>query len=228
MRGMEEGFMRQESVLFVDDNELLRSMMMRFFAKEFQHVTAVGTGHEAIKQVQEKFYHIVILDKKLPDIDGFEVLEYIKGKSPHSRVVMITSSADESVRQKALEKGAFEFFEKPFDIDKLKIALQGMRVFKSFPASIDKKHKGVIYNFSDSGMLVMTDAVFECGATVDIVLHTSDNRDITLKGRVVRTSDSSCNRPMSLQAEESMKYAVGMQLVDPPADYISFVDSLIL
>ena len=141
---------------------------------------------------------------------------------------MITSSADESVRQKALQKGAFEFFEKPFDIDKLKIALQGMRVFKSFPASIDEKHKGVIYNFSDSGILVMTDAVFECGATVDIVLHTNYNKDFTLKGKVVRTSDSSCGRPMSLHAEEEMKFAVGMQLVDPPPDYISFVDSLIL
>jgi two-component system response regulator (stage 0 sporulation protein F) len=220
--------MRAESVLFVDDNELLRSVMMRFFAKEFQHVVAVGTGSEAMKQIQENFYHIVILDKKLPDIDGLDVLQYIRRKSPHSRVVMITSNADESVRQEALEKGAFEFFEKPFDIDKLKTALRGMRVFKSVPARIDEKHKGLIHNFSDSGILVATDAVFECGTSVDILLHISDDREIQLKGRVVRTADSSCIPPQSTLSEVGMKYAVGMQLVDPPPDYLSFVDSLIL
>ncbi len=220
--------MRNESVLFVDDNELLRAVMHRFFTKEFHHVMAVGTGYEAMKHIQERFYHIVILDKKLPDIDGLDVLDHIKRKSPRSRVVMITSSADESVRQKALEKGAFEFFEKPFDIDKLRVALKGMRVFKEMPASIDEKHKGIICNFSDSGMLVVTDTVFECGKIVDILFHISDNEDISIKGKVVRTADSSCVEPLSPLSEEGMKYAVGMQLLDPPSDYISFVDSLIL
>ncbi len=218
--------MRPESVLFVDDNELLRSVMRRFFAKEFEHVVAVGTGSEAMKQIREKFYHIVILDKKLPDIDGLDVLEYIRGKSPHSRVVMITSNVDENVRQEALEKGAFEFFEKPFDIDKLKTALRGMRVFKSLQARIDEKHEGIISNFSDSGVLVTTDAVFECGSTVDILLHISDNKNISLKGRVVRTADSSCSPSKSPLSDDDMKYAFGMQLVDPPSDYLSFVDSL--
>jgi len=220
--------MRPESVLFVDDNELLRSLMTRFFKKEFQQVMAVGTGSEAMKLIQEKFYHIVILDKRLPDIDGLEVLQYIRGKSPHSRVVMITSNADEDVRREALEKGAFEFFEKPFDIEKLKAALRGMRVFKSVQARIDEKHEGIIYNFSDSGILVMTDAVFECGATVDILLCISDNKNIPLKGRVVRVADSSSIRSKSPLPEDGMKYGVGMQLVDPPSDYHSFVDSLIL
>ena len=220
--------MRPESVLFVDDNELLRSVMLRFFAKEFRHVMAVGTGSEAIKQIREKFYHVVILDKKLPDIDGLDVLDYIRGKSPHSRVVMITSNVDENVRQEALEKGAFEFFEKPFDIDKLKAVLRGMRVFKSLSARIDEKHEGIISNFSDSGVLVMTDAVFECGSTVDILLHISDNKNIPLKGRVVRTADSACIPRQSPFSEEGMKYAFGMQLVNPPSDYFSFVNSLIL
>ncbi len=228
MRGEKEVSVRPESVLFVDDNELLRSVMLRFFAKEFQHVKAVGTGNEAMKQIQEKFYHIVILDKKLPDIDGLDVLDYIRGKSPHSRVVMITSSAEEDIRQEALARGAFEFFEKPFDIDKLKVALRGMRVFKAVPARIDERHEGVIYNLSDSGMLVMTDAVFECGTTVDILLHAPDNHAIPLKGRVVRTAESSCIPPQFPSAEDGMKYAVGMQLVDPPSDYFSFVDSMML
>jgi CheY-like chemotaxis protein len=219
---------RPENVLFVDDNELLRSLMIRFFKKEFQHVTAVGTGNEAIKQIGENFYHIVILDKKLPDADGLEVLAYIRKKSPHSRVVMITSSIDESARQEALKAGAFEFFEKPFDIIKLRAALRGLRVFKSLRIRISEKYEGVICNLSNTGMLMMTDAVLACGITVDVLLQTPVNGDIPLKGRIIRTTDSDCSSPYSLAADDTRIYAVGIQLVEPPPEYHSFVESLIL
>lgn len=222
--------MRPESILFVDDNDLLRSVMQRFFAKEFRQVIAVATGTEAIQQIREGFYHIIILDKKLPDIDGLDLLDQIREESPHSRVVMITSNAEESIRLEALKRGAFEFFEKPFDIDKLRAAVRGLRIYKTLQAKIDEKHPGLIHNFSESGMLVRTDAVFQSGATVDVLLHVADNRKIPLKGRVVRTVDSSTfhipgKSPFS---EKDMKYAVGMQLINPPAEYYSFVESLTL
>jgi two-component system response regulator (stage 0 sporulation protein F) len=219
--------MRPENVLFVDDNDLLRSLMLRCFKKEFGHVAAVGTGNEAIKQIQENFYHIVILDKKLPDADGFDILDHIREKSPRSRVVMITSHAEENVRQEALSRGALEFFEKPFDINKLKAVLRSIRVCTSLPAQIAEKCRGVINNLSVSGMLVTTDAVLECGSTVEILLHTSDNREIQLTGRVVRTANSDCTPPASFPGADAMKYAVGIQLVEPPPVYSSFVNSLI-
>lgn len=220
--------MRPEHVLFVDDNELLRSMMTRFLKKEFRHVAAVGTGTEAMKEIEQNFFHVVILDKSLPDVDGFNVLGYIKDKSPHSRVVMITSNPDENIMQEALRRGAFDFFEKPFDIDKLKATLRGMRVFKALQAKIDGTHEGVVCNLSNSGMLMMTDAALACGDTVDLLLHTPDNSDIPLKGKVIRTADSGCNSPYPLAADEVRKYAVGIRLLDPPRDYFSLVDSMVL
>src|SRR4030066_2163370 len=83
---------RPENVLLVDDNELLLSGMKRFFEKDFVHVTASITGEEAIEHIQKRLYHVVILDIDLPGINGWEVLEYIKKKSPNTRVIYITSS----------------------------------------------------------------------------------------------------------------------------------------
>ena len=219
--------MRPESVLVADDNDQLRSVMARFFKKDFQNVAAVGTGVEAMKYIDRNFYHIVILDKQLPDVDGFKVLAHIKEKSPRSRVVMITSCPDEYIRQEALRRGVFHFFEKPFDIDKLKSVLQGIRVNKYMPAKIDEKYESVTCNLSNVGILMLTCADLGSGTNIDILLHASDDRKIPLKGTVVRTTD-----PASLQfrppaADDSMKYAVGVQLLDPPPDYHSFMDSLI-
>lgn len=219
--------MRPQNILFVDDNELLRSVMLRYFAKEFQHVIAVGTGNEAMKQVQEEFYHIVVLDKQLPDIDGLDVLDYIRVKSPRSRVVMITSNTDASVRQEAFNRGAFEFFEKPFNIDNLRTICRDLRICKKLHARINEKHVCMTHDLSASGILVNTDAVFQCGASVDILLQTADNQAIPLKGTVVRTADSACISPLSVAAEDIMRYAVGIQLVAPPSDYSTFVYSLL-
>jgi CheY-like chemotaxis protein len=220
--------MRPENILFVDDNELLRSVMERFFAKEFQHIMSVGTGTEAMMHIRETFYHVVILDKKLPDIDGLDILAFIREKSPKSKVIMITSNGDASVMQQALEGGAFGFFEKPFDIKKLKAALRCNRVHKPLPARIAEKYDGMSHNLSDSGILIMTDAVFSCGTAVDLLLKTSDKCEIPLKGTVMRTCDSSCvpPHPFGFTAKDTMKYGVGIQLVEPPPAYSSFVGSL--
>jgi CheY-like chemotaxis protein len=228
MRAVEGREMRQENVLLVDDNDLLRSVMVRLLTKTFQHVAAVANGTEALKQIGEKFYHIVFLDKNLPDIDGLDVLQHITVQSPHSRVVMITSEVDANIRQEALRRGAFEFLEKPLDADKLRIALRGKRICKQLQARIDEMHEGVTHNLSHSGILINTDAAFQCGANVDVLLHVSDEQKIPLKGTVVRTADSACIPVQSPSAGDTMKYAVGMQLVNPPFDYYSFVESLIL
>jgi DNA-binding NtrC family response regulator len=220
--------MRPENVLLVDDNDLLRSVMIRLLTKMFQHVSAVGNGTDALQQIGANFYHVVILDKNLPDIDGLDVLKYVTVKSPHSRVVMITSDLEAGIRQEALNRGALEFFEKPLDVDKLRIALRGKRICKQVQARIDERHRGMTHDISYSGMLVNTNVVFQCGATVDVLLHVSDDVKIPLKGTVVRTADSTCIPSQSSSAGDTMRYAVGMQLVNPPSDYYSFVESLIL
>lgn len=220
--------MRPENVLLVEDNDLLRLYMVHFFLKAFQRVLAVGTGTDAMEQIEESFYHMVILDKNLPDVDGLEVLAHIREKSPHSRVVMNSADADERIRREALKRGAFEFYEKPFDIKKLKAALKGMRVSKSLKARIAAKYRGGTCNLSDSGMLLITDAVLACGTTIDILLHTPENREIPLQGRVIRSIDSHGMPPQCMAPQEEMRHAVGIQLVGPPPEYYSLVDSLIL
>lgn len=112
-----------EKVLLVEDNELLLFSMKRFLEREFNHVMAVSTGEDAITHLKGQFYNVVVLDIKLPGMDGWEVLEHIKRESPNTRVIVITTSEDEGTRENALSRGASEFLEKPFDLEELRKVL---------------------------------------------------------------------------------------------------------
>ena len=103
-----------------------------------------------------------------------------------------------------------------------------MRVYRSLKARIGEKYQGGTCNLSDTGMLMMTDAVFECGAAIDILLQTPENREIPLRGRVIRTADSCCTPAQAISTKEKMKNFAGIQLLCPPPEYYSLVDSLVL
>ncbi|MEK6692947.1 MAG: response regulator [Nitrospirota bacterium] len=109
-----------EKVLLVEDNELLLFSMKRFLEREFNHVMAISTGEDAIAHLKGQFYNVVVLDIRLPGMDGWEVIEHIKRESPNTRVIVITTSEDEGTREKALSRGASEFLEKPFDLEELR------------------------------------------------------------------------------------------------------------
>jgi len=231
--------LRPENVLLVDDNELLLSGMKRFFEKDFVHVTASITGEEAIEHIQKRLYHVVILDISLPGISGWEVLEYIKQKSPNTRVIIITSSEDGGIRQDAIQKGASECMGKPFNLDELRYVLmnalslqRNQRVQKTFPVRFGNDCKGWVFNLSSTGMLILTDIFCECGTTLDITLKVTEEEMIPLQGQVVRTIDSVPKTTPSLSAErtlpEGMNYGLGIKILEQPQVYSSLVSSLLL
>ncbi len=108
------------SVLLVDDNELLLKGIKRFLERDFDQVTAVPTGGEALLRIRYDNYQAVILDLNLPDMSGCEVLEQIRKDSPESVVVIITSDDNDRTRDEVFRKGAFAFLAKPFDIAQLR------------------------------------------------------------------------------------------------------------
>jgi CheY-like chemotaxis protein len=229
--------LRPENVLLVDDNELLLSGMKRFFEKDFVNVTASITGEEAIEHMQKHLYHVVILDINLPGINGWEVLKYIKQKSPNTRVIIITSSEDGGIRQEAIHKGASECMGKPFNLDELKYVLMKalslqriQRVQKTFPVRFGNGCKGMVFNLSSTGMLIVTDIFCECGATLDITLKVTEEEMIPLKGRVVRTIESISETPPYLSAEstlpEGMNYGMGIKILEQPQGYSSLISAL--
>ena len=106
------------SLLLIDDDAELCSMMQEFFAENGHRVTAVHNGRDGLARALEGQYDLVILDVMLPQINGFTLLHQIRRQSAVP-VIMLTARAHRSDRIEGLDKGADDYLVKPFDPDEL-------------------------------------------------------------------------------------------------------------
>jgi DNA-binding response OmpR family regulator len=111
-------------VLLVDDErEFVQTLSERLLMREMGSSVAYD-GESALSIVQEEDPEVMILDLKMPGIDGIEVLRRLKATRPEIEVIILTGQGSESDRQTCMELGAFAYFEKPVDIDVLSETLK--------------------------------------------------------------------------------------------------------
>ena len=112
-------------VLLVDDEDTIRLFLEKTLSDEGYEAIAAATGQEAIDLTRKEFPDLVLLDLKLPDINGIEVLQQIKEMLPEVCVIMLTAFGDIETAVSAIKKGAFDFVSKPVNLE------QFIRVVKS-------------------------------------------------------------------------------------------------
>jgi len=111
--------MTEISILFVDDEEIIRNSFARDLRVEQFAVTAVDSGSEAIKAVENGRFDLVITDLMMPGIDGFGVLKAVKKNAPQTSVIILTGYGDMGAAIDALRLGADDFTLKPCEIEEL-------------------------------------------------------------------------------------------------------------
>ncbi|MBV9558725.1 MAG: response regulator [Pseudolabrys sp.] len=109
-------------VLVVDDSGTMRSIVRKILgaSRYTFEVAEAEEGIAAINELSSGRVDLALLDYNMPGFNGFETLAEIKRVAPHVAVVMMTSTADEAMAEKAMAKGAIAFMKKPFypaDID---------------------------------------------------------------------------------------------------------------
>jgi len=101
-------------VLILDDEPIVGKRLGPALTKMGCEVESFEDPKKALQRVEEKIFDIVVTDIRMEDIDGIEVLEKVKSRSDHTKVIMITGYATVEVAREALGKGAFDFIAKPF------------------------------------------------------------------------------------------------------------------
>jgi two-component system, NtrC family, response regulator AtoC len=110
--------MAHATILVVDDEELIRWSLRERLRADGYDVLEAGSGKEAYEQI-EKGVDLVLLDYRLPDIDGLTILEELKKTDPDILVVLLTSFVDIETAVEAMKRGAFHFANKPFNLDEI-------------------------------------------------------------------------------------------------------------
>jgi two-component system response regulator AtoC len=106
-------------ILVVDDEKLQRTMLQGFLEKQGYEVEAAATGQEALRLFRERPFELVLLDHKMPDMNGDEVLAAIKKINPLVHAFMITAFGAVDTAVRVMQLGAEDFLEKPVDLEKL-------------------------------------------------------------------------------------------------------------
>ena len=109
----------KKSVLIVEDDELYRDFLIRYFTKRSFAVTAVQNGLEGFNEVEKKDFDLVLTDIRMPVMDGIEFLKKLKDSSKTPKVVVLTAFGEMDSYVKALNWGAFDYLHKPVDINEL-------------------------------------------------------------------------------------------------------------
>jgi two-component system response regulator AtoC len=124
------------SILVIDDDPLIRKTLSSHLTKEGYEVLQAEDGEEGFQKYEESLSDLVILDIRLPDMDGLEVLSKIKNKNREAYIIIMTAYDDMKTTVEAIKLGAFEYLVKPLDYVELDLTIDKAFQIKSLENKI--------------------------------------------------------------------------------------------
>ena len=118
-------------ILVIDDEKAIRNSLKDILEYEKHDVTLVEDGEQGLIELENDEYEIVLCDIKMPGMDGIEVLEKAIDNGVSARFIMISGHGTVDTAVGAIKKGAFDFIEKPLDLNRLLITVKnGLEIGK--------------------------------------------------------------------------------------------------
>jgi DNA-binding NtrC family response regulator len=179
------------TLLLVDDDDAFRSVLAAELTRMHYHVTGAATAHEAIREAIDRQPEIVLLDLRLPEVDGLEVLRTIREKSPATDVIMLTGHGTIDTAIESIRMGAFDYVAKPCPLDELDVRIrralerQSLRRRASLlergltPPDLGPTFIGESAEFR--GLMQLVDRVAPTDSTVLITGETGTGKEVVAK-----------------------------------------------
>jgi two-component system response regulator AtoC len=112
------------AILVVDDDEVMRQTLSDVLRKRGYAVSTAETGGQTISSIKEQLFDLILLDIRLPDMDGLDVLKRIKEIESDLMVIVMTAYSDVQTAVMAIKSGAYDYIDKPFELEELKILIK--------------------------------------------------------------------------------------------------------
>ncbi len=138
------------SILIVDDDGVMQETLSGVLKKRGYEMFSVGSGNEALSTIKKNVIDLILLDIKLPDIDGLEVLKKIKEFDTEILVIMMTAFSDVQTAVSAMKSGAYDYINKPFELDELKLLIEKGLETKSLINEVRRLHRQQKENYQNS------------------------------------------------------------------------------
>lgn len=119
---------RDYGLLIVDDQPGVRRLLYEAFTDEGYRVRMAGGGQEALKLVSQEIPDMILLDIKMPVMNGLETLEELRKIDPDMPVLLMTAYGELEVVEKAKKLGARHYIIKPFDLNEVRLLVKALLV----------------------------------------------------------------------------------------------------
>ncbi len=116
--------MFKEKILVADDEQSMREFLDIMLKKEGYKVFLASNGEEVLKLAERDIFDLILMDIRMPKLDGISVLKKVKTLSPETIVIMITAYASADTAIKAMKDGAYDYVTKPFKVDEIKLIIK--------------------------------------------------------------------------------------------------------
>jgi len=131
-------------VLFGDDEADFRETLIKRMQKRHVEASGVSSGEEALAWLAQHPVDVVVLDVRMPGMDGIQTLRAIKRDHPLLEVILLTGHANLEIAREGMQLGAFDYLMKPIDLDDLLYKLEDAYQKKSIQQHKIKNIEGVI------------------------------------------------------------------------------------
>lgn len=129
------------SILIVDDDEVMQATLSDVLKKRGYEIYSVGSGNGALSTIKKNVIDLILLDMRLPDIDGLEVLKKIKEFDTEIIVIMMTAYSDVQTAVSSMKSGAYDYINKPFELEELKLLIEKGLETKSLINEVRRLHR---------------------------------------------------------------------------------------
>lgn len=154
------------NVLIVDDETPIRRTLKEILEFESHKVEEASDGMECLAQVKKSQYDVILMDIKMPKMDGMEALERIQELAPDTPVIMISGHANIDTAVEAVKKGAFDFISKPPDLNRLLITVRNA-LDKSSLSTENKRLQRQVTTYKTQEMIGDSEAMLRIKNTID-------------------------------------------------------------
>ncbi len=134
-------------VRIADDEELIRKSLVKLLGAEGYDVDAVGTAAEVLDSVRRDPPHVLILDLRLPDGSGLDLLPRLKSLAPDLKIVVITAFGDLPTAVEAMRQGATDFLKKPYEMHEIVLAIERLKAGLVRETQLDAFRRGELETF---------------------------------------------------------------------------------
>ncbi len=160
------------TMLIVEDEETLRLSLRMALRAEGYNVLCTEKGEEALKIVEKELVDLVILDIRLPGMDGLQTMGKIKELDPTILTIVMTGYADVETAVRAMKMGAYDYINKPFELDEMKLVISKALETQKLKMELNRLRRGRMEGWAEAGIVARSGKMKEVLELVEKVSQT--------------------------------------------------------